>query len=93
MKSPYDIIIRPLVTEKSTEGSKKYNTYFFAVDRDANKYEIKRAIETVFSVKVTRINTICLKGKPKRYRAATGKKPDWKKAIVSLKEGDRIDVF
>jgi large subunit ribosomal protein L23 len=93
MKSPYDIIIRPLVTEKSSVGSKNHNTYFFAVQPSANKPEIKKAVETIFSVKVDRVNTIAMKGKPKRYKVRVGKRPDWKKAMVTLKEGQRIDVL
>ena len=93
MKTPYDIIIKPLVTEKSTEASKDHNTYFFAVSLEANKPEIKQAVETIFSVKVARVNTIRLIGKPKRYRTRAGHRPDWKKAMVMLKEGYRIDAL
>lgn len=93
MKSPYDIVIKPLVTEKSTGASKNNNTYFFMVAREANKPEIKHAVETIFSVNVERVNTILLKGKPKRYRLVPGQRPDWKKAMVTLKEGHRIDVL
>ncbi len=93
MKSPYDIIVKPLVTEKSTAASKDQNTYYFAVALEANKPEIKKAVETIFSVKVDRVNTIRLKGKPKRSRTRAGQKSDWKKAMVTLKEGSRIDVF
>ena len=93
MKSPYDIIVKPLVTEKSTAASKDQNTYYFAVALEANKPEIKKAVETIFSVKVDRVNTIRLKGKPKRSRTRAGQKSDWKKAMVTLKEGSRIDIF
>ncbi|MFC1524973.1 50S ribosomal protein L23 [Planctomycetota bacterium] len=93
MKSPYDTIRKPLVTEKSTDAGKESNTYMFVVARDANKPEIKQAVEAIFSVKVDRVNTMLLKGKPKRSRLIPGKKPDWKKAMVTLKEGQHIDVL
>ena len=85
------IIISPLVTEKSTMGS-EYNQVTFRVAKDASKPEIKAAIEILFDVKVTAVNTLRQKGKPKRFRGRIGRRSDFKKAIVSLAEGHRIDV-
>lgn len=93
MKSPYDIIKRPLVTEKTTKGQEKYQTYTFEVDIKANKSQIKQAIETIFPVKVKKIRTIIMKGKPRRFRFRISHQSDWKKAMVTLKEGYRIDVI
>ena len=85
------IIISPLVTEKSTMGS-EYNQVTFRVAKEASKPEIKAAVEILFDVKVTAVNTLRQKGKTKRFRGRIGRRPDFKKAIVSLAEGDRIDV-
>lgn len=93
MKSPYDIIKRPLVTEKVTKGEEKHQTYTFEVDIKANKPEIKRAIETIFPVKVKKVRTLIMKGKPRRYRFRISHQSDWKKAMVTLKEGYRISVI
>jgi large subunit ribosomal protein L23 len=94
MKSARDIIIRPLVTEKTTallEGRK----YTFVVDREANKIEIKKALEEIFDVKVQAVNTLNLKGKKKRIgRHPEGQRPRWKKAVVTLREGSKtIELF
>lgn len=93
MKSPYDIIKSPLITEKSTILKEKENKYAFLVNRDANKDEIKRAIEEIFKVKVIRVNTSYLRGKRKRVGKHSGKTPDMKKAILTLQEGDKIELF
>ncbi len=85
------IIISPLVTEKSTMGS-EYNQVTFRVAKGASKPEIKAAVEILFDVKVTAVNTLRQKGKTKRFRGRIGRRPGFKKAIVSLAEGDRIDV-
>src|SRR5215475_7328372 len=87
----YDIIRRPVVTEKSTMGS-QHNQVTFRVPLDATKPEIKAAVEGVFKVKVTAVNTLRLEGKTKRFRGYVGKRPDVKKAIVTLAEGNQIDV-
>ncbi|MFA5383704.1 MAG: 50S ribosomal protein L23 [Eubacteriales bacterium] len=92
MKNPRDIIKWPLVTEKSYSLAGQ-NKYTFAVDPAANKIEIKKAVEELFKVKVLKINTINVKGKPVRVRNIPGHKPDRKKAIVTLKEGDKIEIF
>ena len=87
----YDIILAPWVTEKSTEGS-EYNQFTFRVARDATKVEIKTGVEELFGVTVTKVNTINMRGKVKRFKGRPGKRPDYKKAIVSLAEGHSIDV-
>jgi len=83
MKSPYDVIRRPIITERTSDmmAEKKY---VFEVDRRVNKTEIKQAVEAIFKVKVTDVNTMNMKGKPKRYGRYSGYRPDWKKAIVTL---------
>jgi len=87
----YEIIRKPVVTEKSTMGS-EYGQVTFKVPLDASKPRIKAAVETLFNVKVTGVNTLRQKGKTKRFRASTGKRSDEKKAIVTLEEGQTIDV-
>ena len=93
MKEGQRIIRKPLVTEKSTQLKDLSNQYAFEVDRKANKIEIQSAIERLFKVKVTDVRTSNVLGKMKRLGRKYGKRPDWKKAIVTLKEGDRIDFF
>lgn len=92
IKSPYDIIRKPLMTEKSTQSKEKLNSYIFEVAIKSNKPEIKKAIETIFPVKVARVRTMMMKGKPKKYRFQVIHKSDWKKAIITLKDG-RIDII
>mgnify|MGYP001321197578 CR=1 FL=1 len=87
----YDIILAPLVTEKSTMGSEN-NQITFRVPLSATKPQIKAAIEQLFKVKVHAVNTLRQKGKVKRFRGKLGKRPDYKKAIVSLADGEMIDV-
>ena len=87
-----DIIIEPVISEKSY-GLMHENKYTFVVSPKANKTQIKIAIEKIFEVKVTGVNTINRKGKRKRTRFGYGKRPDSKRAIVSVAEGDRIDIF
>ena len=87
----YDIILAPLVTEKSTMGSEN-NQITFRVPLSATKPQIKAAIEQLFKVKVNAVNTLRQKGKVKRFRGRLGKRPDYKKAIVSLADGEMIDV-
>ena len=89
---PRDILLAPVVSEKSY-GLLDQNKYTFIVRPDANKTEIKIAVEKVFDVKVTSVNTVNRKGKARRTRYGLGKRPDTKRAIVSLAEGDRIDIF
>ena len=93
MKEAQKIIRRPLITEKSTRQKEEARQYIFEVDRDANKIEIQSAVERLFKVKVLQVRTSNVLGKVKRLGRRQGKRPDWKKAIVTLKEGDRIDFF
>ncbi len=93
MKEPQSIIIRPLITEKTTQQKDDNHQYVFEVHRDANKIEIKSAVEQLFKVKVLKVRTINVLGKIKRLGRKYGKRPDWKKAIVTLKEVDRIEFF
>ena len=90
MKHPREIIVAPIVTEKSNTLNAEQNCYTFQVSVNANKIEIRKAIETIFNVSVIRVNTLCQKGKVKRMGRFSGKRADWKKAIVKLKAGDKI---
>ena len=87
----FQVIRRPLVTEKSTLGS-EHNQVAFQVPLDANKFEIKMAVEQLFKVKVKAVNTLRQNGKAKRFRGRPGRRPDFKKAYVTLEEGHSIDV-
>lgn len=93
MLIPHDIIVKPIITEKSMDdmaGGK----YTFQVSKKATKTEIKRAVEEIFNVKVERVNTMNVKGKMKRQGMTSGRRPNWKKAIIQLKEGsDSIEFF
>ncbi|WP_017623241.1 50S ribosomal protein L23 [Nocardiopsis chromatogenes] len=89
---PRDIIVEPVISEKSY-GLQDQNQYTFIVRPDANKTQIKIAIEKIFDVKVTGVNTINRPGKRKRTRFGFGKRPDTKRAIVRVADGDRIDIF
>ena len=93
MKEIHHIIRKPLVTEKSTRQKDESRQYAFEVDGGANKIEIQRAVEQLFKVKVTHVRTAHVLGKMKRLGRKVGKRPDWKKAIVTLREGDRIQFF
>jgi large subunit ribosomal protein L23 len=93
MKEVHQIIRRPLVTEKSTQQKEAHNQYAFEVHPKANKIEIQSAVERLFKVKVSQVRTFKVMGKVKRLGRKYGKRPDWKKAIVTLKEGDRIEFF
>lgn len=89
---PRDIIKKPIVTEKSTRLM-EMNKYCFMVDRRANKIQIKEAIETIFNVRVLDVNTMQMLGKMKRMGRYEGRRPSWKKAIVTLEPGSRIEFF
>ena len=93
-RDPRDIIVRPVVSEKSY-ASFDANVYTFIVASDANKIEIRKAIETIFNVRVTNVNTINRKGKRKRNRrtGTWSSRPDERRALVSLADGDRIEIF
>ena len=90
--NPRDILLRPVVSEKSY-GLLDEGKYTFVVATDANKTQIKQAVEEVFRVKVTGVNTLNRQGKRRRTRFGWGKRTDTKRAIVTLAEGDRIDIF
>ena len=89
----YDIIIRPVVTEKTSIQKEEFNQFSFEVDRRANRVEIRRAIEQIFNVRVAEVKTMQVKGKVKRRGRVVGKRRDWKKAVVKLIPGERIDFF
>ena len=87
------IVRKVLITEKGTALRETQNQYFFEVARDANKIDIKRAIETIFSVKVDNVRTMQLRGKVKRQGRWVGRRNDWKKAIVTLQPDQKIELF
>lgn len=89
----YDVIRRPLVTEKSNIGREEENVVTFAVDPRANKHEIQRAVEGLFDVKVVAVRTMRMPRKSRRVGKFMGRKPEWKKAIVRLAEGQTIEFF
>jgi large subunit ribosomal protein L23 len=93
MKDPRSIIRRALITEKGTVMREGENQYVFEVARGANKIEIKRAVETIFSVKVDQVRTMQIRGKVKRQGAHAGRRSDWKKAVVTLPSDQKIDLF
>lgn len=88
----YQIIVRPMITEKNTRLM-EFNKYTFKVMRTATKPQIKRAVENIFRVKVVKVHTMNVRGKKRRRGRDFGYTADWKKAIVTLQEGDHIDVF
>jgi|YNPNPStandDraft_1061719.scaffolds.fasta_scaffold00337_8 large subunit ribosomal protein L23 len=93
MKDPYSIIERPILTEKSLKAAEE-GKYTFKVAKDANKIEIRKAVEKIFNVNVVRVNTMIVKGERRRLgRLSEGRTPDWKKAIVTLAPGQKIDLF
>ncbi len=87
-----EIIIRPIISERSYDVMEN-NVYTFEVHKSANKIEIAKAVESIFNVKVVKVNTLNVKPKPKRMRYNTGKTRAWKKAMVTLQEGDSIEIF
>jgi large subunit ribosomal protein L23 len=89
----YDIVKRPLVTEKTTLQKELHNKVSFEVDRRANRIEIKKAVEKIFNIRVADVRTIQVKGKVKQRGRITGKRRDWKKAIVTLMPGERIEFL
>lgn len=89
----YDIIRRPLITEKTTIQKEAANQVSFEVDRRANRVEIKRAVEKIFNVRVVGVRTMQIRGKIKRRGRIVGRRRDWKKAMVTLGPGERIDFF
>ena len=91
MKTQYDTIKNILRTEKGSDLLSE-NKYLFHVARDANKVQIRQAVEQIYNVKVVKVNTVTMYGKWKRLRFKAGRTPDWKKAVVTLKDGNSIDV-
>ncbi|QVL30854.1 50S ribosomal protein L23 [Telmatocola sphagniphila] len=90
---PYQVLLRPLVTEKGTHQSTRYNAYTFQVSPIATKTDIKGAVEQMFNVRVTGVNTQIRHGKKRRFKTTMGQQPDWKKAVVTLHEEDKIEFF
>jgi large subunit ribosomal protein L23 len=93
MRSLHQVIVRPLVTEKSTTRLEQDGAYSFVVARDANKVEIAKAVEALFDVKVSDVRTMRYRGKERRLGRFVGRRPEWKKAVVKLREGDSIEIF
>lgn len=93
MKSQFNLISKPYITEKVLFLKEEGNKVVFRINKNTNKIELKNAIESIFNVSVENINTLNVKGKKKRLGRYEGKRPDWKKAIVTLKEGDTIEYF
>ena len=93
MHNIHDVIVRPLVTEKSHDQLDRLGAYTFVVAKDANKIEIAQAVEKAFNVKVTDVRTMNYAGKTKRMGKHAGKRAAWKKAVVTLAEGDSIELF
>ena len=89
----YQVIKRPLVTEKTTLDKDAKNIIAFEIDNDANKIEVKQAVEALFKVEVVEVNTVNMAGKTKRVGKNIGKRSNWKKAYVTLKEGSKVDFF
>ena len=89
----YEIVRRPVITEKGTDDTADRNAYHFRVPVDANKVEIRQAVEGVFQVKVVRVNTSRVRGKSRRRGWVAGAASDWKKARVVLREGDTIEIL
>jgi large subunit ribosomal protein L23 len=92
MRDPRHVLIRPLMTEKSMQQKETLNTVAFRVRPDANKVEIRAAVESVFNVKVTAVRTASYEGKLKRMGRFQGRRSDWKKAVVTLAPGHKIDL-
>jgi len=90
---PHQVIIRPVISEKSYGLIETANQYTFQVDKRANKNQIKRAIESAFDVRVRKVNTSNVKSKPKRQGLTRGRTATWKKAVVRLADGERIELF
>ncbi len=89
----YDIVLRPIITEKSSFAKEANNQYVFEVARDANKIEIARAVEQLFKVKVLSVRVMNMEGKKRRLGRFSGKRPDWRKAIVKIGPKDKISFF
>jgi large subunit ribosomal protein L23 len=93
MKNVYDVVLRPIISEKADWQREDDNVFTFEVHKGANKFEVRSAIEKIFDVKVADVRTIVVRGKIKRVGKTFGKTRNWKKAFVTLKEGQTIDLF
>ncbi len=93
MRGPYQVVLKPLLTEKGTRLKEEGNQYLFRVAKTANKIEIARAIEQLFKVTVLEVRTVRVRGKVRRLGRFQGRRPDWKKAIATLKAGDSIELY
>jgi large subunit ribosomal protein L23 len=93
MPTKHEVIVRPLITEKTSAAYQERGEYAFEVHPDASKPQIRQAIEDLFGVKVTNVWTSNHRGKEKRMGRSVGRRPNWKKAVVTLREGDSIEVF
>jgi large subunit ribosomal protein L23 len=93
MRNIYEVLQGPLLTEKGTLLKEKDNKVLFKVSKNANKIEIKNAVESIFKVKVDRVTTMNCKGKKKRMGKYEGRRSDWKKAVVTLKQGEKLDFI
>ncbi len=91
--NPHDLIVRPLLTEKSTLIREQENKVCFVVRKDANRKTVQRAVEETLNVKVKKVNILNMIGKKKRLNRFVGKRADWKKAIVTLEQGQKVDFF
>jgi large subunit ribosomal protein L23 len=89
----YDVLIRPVITERATMLQERHNQVAFEVHKQANKHQIRNAVEQLYGVEVENVRTMVVPGKLKRRGQNVGKRPNWKKALVTLKEGDSIDFF
>ena len=89
----HDLIVRPLLTEKSTLLREAHNKVSFVVRSNANRKEVKKAVEETLNVKVDKVHILNVGGKEKRLNRFVGKRPDWKKAIVTLKKGEKLAIF
>ncbi len=93
MRNLYSVIVRPVITEKATDQLDRNRVYTFEVDRDANKIEIAQAVEKLFNVEVQSVRTMQNRGKTRRVGRNIGRRPAWKKALVTLREGHAIEIF
>jgi large subunit ribosomal protein L23 len=93
MSEFHKVLMKPLVTEKSMQSLQESNRVSFKVKRDANKIQVRSAVEQIFEVTVESVNMVTVRGKKKKFGRSVGQSKDWKKAIVKLKEGDKIELF
>ncbi|MBI3534725.1 MAG: 50S ribosomal protein L23 [Deltaproteobacteria bacterium] len=93
MQSQYDVILRPLISEKSTALAELANKYVFQVANGANKNEIRDTVQRLFNVRVKKVHTLVVHGKVKRYGKTVKKESNWKKAVVTLMAGSKIEIF